>query len=236
MRVSVLIPCYNAERFLALAVHSVLDQCRPGDEIIAIDDGSTDGTAGVLACFMPPLIILRQTNRGVAAALNAGIARATGDVLAFLDADDLWAAGKLSLQLQVFSSRPEIDGVFGHMQNFADPGDGNAEHPPPSAYLGGTLPGLNRGTLLIRRVAFEGVGQLAEDHRHGDFIQWYARAVAAGLRWEMLSELVYFRRIHDANLGIRDRERQREDYLATLKEIINDRRAAATLNRSGSDS
>src|SRR4051812_45211482 len=98
MKISVLIACYNAAPYVAEAIESVLSQTCPAHELIVIDDGSTDGTADVLAGFSGRIAVLRQTNQGVAAALNAGLAQAAGDAIAFLDADDVWTPGKLALQ------------------------------------------------------------------------------------------------------------------------------------------
>lgn len=89
-RVSVIVPTYNYGRFLAETLDSVFRQTVPAHEVIVVDDGSTDDTPAVAARYGERVVYLRQPNRGVAAARNAGVDRATGDWLAFLDADDLW--------------------------------------------------------------------------------------------------------------------------------------------------
>lgn len=89
-RVSVIVPCFNYGRFLAETLESVLAQTVLPHEIIVIDDGSTDNTATVAAQFASHITYVKQENHGVSAARNHGIDRATGDWLAFLDADDLW--------------------------------------------------------------------------------------------------------------------------------------------------
>ena len=88
--VSIIMPCYNGEAFLAEAVGSVLAQTFRDFELIVVDDGSTDGSADILARYVDPVRVIRQTNRGVSAARNVGIAAARGDFIAFLDADDTW--------------------------------------------------------------------------------------------------------------------------------------------------
>jgi glycosyltransferase involved in cell wall biosynthesis len=88
--VSVVMPCYNGEAFLAAAVDSVLGQTFRDFELIVIDDGSTDRSADILTGYGERIHVIRQGNRGVSAARNAGIGAARGDFIAFLDADDWW--------------------------------------------------------------------------------------------------------------------------------------------------
>jgi glycosyltransferase involved in cell wall biosynthesis len=105
--VSVIIPTYNRAWCLGEAVDSVLAQDFNGFELIVVDDGSTDGTAELLAAYGNQIIILQRENSGVSAARNAGIAAARGEWIAFLDSDDLWLPRKLSTQVEFFNSHPE---------------------------------------------------------------------------------------------------------------------------------
>ncbi|HHQ41904.1 MAG TPA: glycosyltransferase family 2 protein, partial [Chromatiales bacterium] len=88
--ISVVIPCYNAERFVGEAVESALGQRGVRHEVIVVDDGSTDGSSAVLERFRRHIVLIRQENRGEGGARNRGIAAARGRYLAFLDADDWW--------------------------------------------------------------------------------------------------------------------------------------------------
>lgn len=106
--VSVIIPTYNYGRFVEGAVRSALEQTLPPGEVIVVDDGSTDQTPEVLARFGDRIRVVRQANKGVAVARNTGIAHAAGDLLAFLDADDLWLPRKLERQVQRFREEPEL--------------------------------------------------------------------------------------------------------------------------------
>ena len=102
--VSVVIPAYNAQATLAQTLASVLAQTLDAWEAIVVDDGSTDGTAAIVAAFAardPRVRCITGAHRGVSAARNLGIAAARGSLVAFLDADDLWQAGKLSEALDV---------------------------------------------------------------------------------------------------------------------------------------
>jgi glycosyltransferase involved in cell wall biosynthesis len=95
---SVVIPCFNASRYIAAAIRSVQDQNWDKLEIIVVDDGSTDGSADLVASQFPAVKLIRQANQGAAAARNLGVSQAQGSWIAFLDADDVWLPGKLSAQ------------------------------------------------------------------------------------------------------------------------------------------
>jgi glycosyltransferase involved in cell wall biosynthesis len=106
--VSVVMPCYNAERWVAGAVESALLQTGFELEVIAVNDGSKDGTLSVLRSLEGPRVtILDQVNRGASAARNAGLKAARGEYIQFLDADDLLAAGKIGAQLKLLGAQDE---------------------------------------------------------------------------------------------------------------------------------
>jgi glycosyltransferase involved in cell wall biosynthesis len=107
-QVSVIIPTYNRAGCLREAVDSVLSQELSGFELIVVDDGSTDATPQLLREYGGSLRVLRQENRGVSAARNAGIAASRGELIAFLDSDDIWLSGKLACQVDFFRQNPEI--------------------------------------------------------------------------------------------------------------------------------
>jgi glycosyltransferase involved in cell wall biosynthesis len=95
----VVIPTYNAARYIGMAVESVLDQSFRDVEVIVVDDGSTDDTGAAMSKYGPPVRYLCQENSGVAAARNRGIEESSGRYVAFLDADDTWLPGKLGRQV-----------------------------------------------------------------------------------------------------------------------------------------
>lgn len=117
--VSVVIPCYNAERFLGEALAGVQAQTHPPLETIVVDDGSTDSSAAVAERF-PSVRVLRQANAGVAAARSRGLAAARGEWVAFLDADDRWRPAKLARQLA--RAAEGFDFVYCDSENFGEPG------------------------------------------------------------------------------------------------------------------
>lgn len=111
LSVSTVIPAYNAAGFVGRAIDSALAQGL-AQQIIVVDDGSTDDTARVVSAYGTQVELLRTPNRGVSAARNEAIRRAKGEFVAFLDADDEWLPGKLSVQLALFERHPEIGTVI----------------------------------------------------------------------------------------------------------------------------
>jgi glycosyltransferase involved in cell wall biosynthesis len=106
--ISVVIPAYNRAREVCRAIDSALAQTMPPLEIIVVDDGSTDETPDVLARYGDRIRVVRHANQGVSATRNAGIAIARGDLIAFLDSDDMWMPRKLELQVARFEADAEL--------------------------------------------------------------------------------------------------------------------------------
>src|SRR5262249_35262860 len=118
MTITAVIPVYNGSRTIRATLDSVLQQTRFADQILVMDDGSTDDTFALLEVYAPRVTVFRQENRGVAAARNALCARATGDLIAFLDSDDLWHPKYLESLQQLFNSHPNAVGFFTGHVNF----------------------------------------------------------------------------------------------------------------------
>jgi len=128
-RVSVVIPCYNHERFVRQAVESVLAQTFEDLEVCITDDGSTDGTADVVASIRDKRIRFKrfERNRGVSAALNDAIRRSSGEFIAELNSDDYFLADKTAIQVEFLESHPEVGAVFGCPAFVAENGQAIAE-------------------------------------------------------------------------------------------------------------
>lgn len=114
-KVSVIIPTYNAEKYIAETIHSALNQTFQDFEILIVDDGSPDKSVEVCQQFTDPRIkIIRQTNRGLPGARNTGIRHAKGEFVAFLDADDVWCPEKLQKHVQHLDTAPEVGISFSY--------------------------------------------------------------------------------------------------------------------------
>src|SRR5262249_55055052 len=145
MKVSVLIPCYNGARVVGAAIDSALRQIAPPHEIIVVDDGSTDETASVLESYGSQIRLLRQENRGVAFTRKRLCAEASGDLLAFLDADDVWHPAYLHVQQRRFEAHPDVVALFmghvgfygygAHEWSATTPVDGPFELIDPTSFL-----------------------------------------------------------------------------------------------------
>ncbi|MHC4288004.1 MAG: glycosyltransferase family 2 protein [Planctomycetota bacterium] len=114
LKISAVIPAYNADKYIARSIDSVLSQTRPVDEIVVVDDGSTDNTAAVIKSYGDKIRYIHQPNAGVSAARNTGIEAATGDWIAFLDADDEWVSERIQWQIELLDRNPDLVWVSGN--------------------------------------------------------------------------------------------------------------------------
>lgn len=220
--VSVIVPAHDAETYIAEALRSVLAE--GPSEVLVIDDGSRDETAAVAAAFGPPVRVIGQANAGPGAAANRGICESRGPILAFCDADDRWAPGRLAGQLRLLDDHA-TDMVFGLARQFHSPNLTEAERailPIPSD----PVPGIARQGMLIGREDFDRVGPFATGLAAGEFIDWYARAKDAGLREATVEQVVFERRVHRGHLDPSKRAGH-ADYARVVRGLLERRRLGA---------
>lgn len=198
--VSVVIPVYDRERFIVEAVESALEQTWEPLEVVVVDDGSTDLTPEALRGFGSAIRILRQENAGVAAARNAGVAAARGDLVVHFDSDDILPPDSVRLRVEALLADPKLNGVAGHIEQFLDPGLGEAGR-QRYACPDGPVPGMAIGAMLLRRAFIDLIGPADPAYARSADMDWLMRAQEAGLRLRMLDDVVLRRRIHDGNLG-----------------------------------
>jgi len=211
--VSVIVPVYNGGRYLRAALESVFAQTYRAIEVIVVDDGSTDDS-GTIAQSFPEVRYIHQTNQGVAAARNNGIEAARGEFFAFLDQDDLWTTDKLRVQVDYFLNHPDVGYTLTQQKFFLEPG---ATVPAwfrkelfDSVHTGWVL-----GTMLVRRTAFEQIGNFATGYSAANDSDWFFRAKAAEIPMEILPELLLLKRIHEANDSGRAK-----DILSELRKVV----------------
>lgn len=192
--VTVVIPAFNAGRYITQAIESVLRQTCGIFELIVVDDGSTDQTRSVVERYGPLVRYEQQRNAGPASARNRGIELATGEFVAFLDADDLWHPEKCAVQMAHFNARSELVGCAGHSDNFvSEDAEADTAYPSRVVTLG--------TTLMVRRSLFNAVGMLDPRYWHRDLQDLLVRAEDRGLKIEILPDVLAQRRIHSTNMS-----------------------------------
>jgi glycosyltransferase involved in cell wall biosynthesis len=207
--VSVVIPVHNGLPFVIEAVHSVLAQTRPPDQVIVVDDGSTDGTADRLdAEFGGRILLLRQKNAGVSAARNAGIAAASGDLVAFLDADDSWLPQKLERQVALLDADPGVGLVHCGVQDVDASGVPLDRHDDGlDGWVVNELVLLRRPVVLgggsglvVRRDVLAQLGGFDDHHSTAADRDLFVR-IAARHRVAFLRDAMLRYRRHDTNMS-----------------------------------
>ena len=216
MDVSVIIPVYNGAAFVGEAIESALGQRLAPAEVIVVDDGSADHTPQVVHSFGTHVRYVHQPNRGPAAARNNGLSLAQGELIALLDADDIWHADKLAIQTAQLAREP-YDIVLGHMQFMTK------EVGRLMQLQGEPVPQLFLGSALFRREVFEEVGRFDETLYYCDDWDWFMRAREANVPMQMFPNVVMYYRRHDSN--ITRSPQSRRELLHLLQKSLKRRRA-----------
>ena len=190
--VSVIMAAYNVEPYLMAAMQSVLRQTYRDLELIVIDDGSTDQSyrlALANAAGDPRVKVLQKSNGGISSARNYGLSIATGDLIAFVDSDDIWDPGFLQAQIDVLASHPEVDIVSGNAWFLGGAQSGRPARPVPDPRPMPDLLNIIKDEnavfimTVFRRRVFETIGGFDEALRTNEDYDFWLRAAAAGFRF-----------------------------------------------------
>lgn len=216
MRISVIIPVYNGEQFIARALDSVLAQSYPVHEVVVVNDGSRDRTADVLSGYGNRIHTITIPNGGVSHARNVGISACTGEIVAFLDADDVWEVNKLQVQVAVFQKYPEVgfcccdylvfndylNKEINHFSSFKDWKNLHFDQPLKQRSFALLLKENFVGTcstVAIRRTVFDKTGGFDESLRQAeDYDLWLRCALLT--EFVVLSDILVSKITHDTNL------------------------------------
>lgn len=214
--VSFIVPVRDGERYLAECLESILAQTTAPLEVIVVDDGSVDQSAAVAEAFGDPVRCVRRPASGPAGARNHGMALARGELLAFLDADDVALPDRLARQLACFADDPGLQLCDGWAQNFWSP-----DVPPEARTVApqerhthgdAPKPGMII-TWLVRRELFDRVGGFDEARMIGEDSEWRDRVDRAGTPTMTVDRILARRRLHAGNLT-------RTHYDQFLQEVV----------------
>jgi glycosyltransferase involved in cell wall biosynthesis len=217
--VSVIVPAYNRAGFILDALASAYDQDYSPMEVVVVDDGSTDDTRDVVESFECPVRYVYQEHAGVSPARNRGLAEAKGELIAFLDSDDVWTAGSLLYRVRQLMENPHAEVAYGktRVTNLVEGGklrryrDGEASHHPCFS------------SMLIRRSAFDKIGAVDESFEHSEDIDWVCRAKEGGIAILRTDFVVLNYRIHGGNMTS-DVDTNRGFMFRALKKSLERRR------------
>jgi glycosyltransferase involved in cell wall biosynthesis len=220
--VSVIMPAYNAASFIPDAAESIRRQAYPRLELIIVDDGSTDRTAEVAKSLTDLNVhYVYQPNGGPARARNHGLRLARGDVIALLDADDLWPPDRLRCQLRYLESDPLTEIVLGRFQCFR-----TVPHLGGGSDIQTTSPAVVNllvGAALYRRKVFDRIGGFDEAMRYCEDADWFMRAREQDVPIVVHHEVTLLYRRHQANMT-RGRDARGLRVVDVLKKSLDRRR------------
>jgi glycosyltransferase involved in cell wall biosynthesis len=205
--VSVIIPNYNYSQYLSQAIDSVLAQSYPLVEVIVVDDGSTDDSIAKLWRYGKQIRYVQQQNKGVAAARNRGVQESVGELIAFLDSDDLWLPSKIEKQIEQFNARPELGLIHCGVIEFNEQtGRETRRLDGQQGWVANELLLLQRPVILgggsglmIRRKIYQEIGGFDTDFSTSadwDLFYQIARRYQIGF----IAEPLVMYRMHDSNM------------------------------------
>lgn len=216
-KISVIITCYNSEKIIERTLACVFAQTRLPDEIIIVDDGSTDKTKEIVSKYN--VVYHYQENQGIATSLNTGVKLSTGNILAFLDHDDLWTPDKLQLQLDILEQNPAIDLVFSLIENKVV-----NEELTDLDVVCEPMVGIHKSAFMVKQETFMRIGLFSTDSGSQEFLDWFALAIDNGLKYHVIQKVLVYRTIHGTNNSIVKKE-TRNDFPRVLRMIMERRRS-----------
>jgi glycosyltransferase involved in cell wall biosynthesis len=219
MRISCIIPLYNAEKYLAETLDSVIAQDWPLHEIIVVDDGSTDDSRRVLDRYADFVRLIEQPHAGVAAARNRGLREATGDVIAFQDSDDLWPPGRLRRLAESLQDDASVDIVAGRVEVL----DERAVKPRATERLETMHRPMMLASLLIRPGVFGRVGFFNERLNTTSDTEFIMRCRRLSIPSKKIDATTLIYRLHTTNIS-RDIDRNFSNTVDALRVISSMRR------------
>jgi glycosyltransferase involved in cell wall biosynthesis len=212
---SVVIPAYNAAATIAEALESVFAQTAAPDEVIVVDDGSTDSTVDIVRACGDRVRLIRQENAGPGSATTRGISEVRSPIIATLDADDLWLPEKCERQLAALVENPGISTVFARYRPFRD-----RKEPGPTV-----LDGWIRSAMMVRTDVARANGPIIDPPAFtGDMVDWLGRLKERGEVLHLLTDVLLLRRIRPGSLTYGQDAEGRRGYLKVVNDALKRRR------------
>lgn len=231
---SVIMPVRDMAQYLPSALGSIFAQSRQVDEIVIVDDGSTDGGRELLEAYArerPQIRIVTGAGQGPAKARNLALGEARGDLIAFLDADDLWPAEKLALQLDRLARTPSVDAVWGHTRWF-DTQHPTELRPADGARVADAL-GVNVGAGIVRRSVIDKIGGFDENLTYSEDVDFVLRMRDGGVPITALRPVVLYYRRHAASMTTRFTDTEKADFNRVLLRSIARRKGGREILSPG---
>lgn len=217
--ISVIMPCYAAGTFVQDALRSIRRQGLCVSEIIVIDQ-DPESSPALAACEGVRIVKTERTTPAIAR--NLGLDVASGDLVAFLDADDLWPAGKLARQVPRLLDG-DLSMVAGHVLSFDQTSENGLE---PSGALGESTFHVNLGTCIYRREALDRIGRFDPDFRYAEDVDMLLRVRESGIPFQILRSTELYYRQHPASMMAEEDPRKHSDFRLAIGKSLSRRRAS----------
>ena len=224
--ITVVMPIRNGSNYLEDALQSVLQQEHPVEEILIVNDGSTDETPTLLERLereIPQVHILKGPERGPGPARNVGIQAARGNIIAFIDADDLWPADKLELQIGRLNAEPAVDVVSGYVSYFDTQASDKLAPAENSRVENNLVPVF--GAFVFRKNVFDRIGLIDESQRFGEDVDFNFRLRESNIPLATLSVPTLYYRQHMESMTSVESAAEKRDFLNAIRKSLGRRRA-----------
>jgi glycosyltransferase involved in cell wall biosynthesis len=222
-RLSIIMPVRDGQRYIRAALDSVACQCSEADELIVIDDGSTDQTADIVNAFWAPckIMILKAHGKGPAKARNLGLVAAQGRLITFLDHDDYWPSHRIESHIDRLDSDPSIAVTMSKVKYFLSPDSAKENE---TRTLPEAIYHVHLGASTFRRSVFENVGGFDEDMKFSEDHDLFLRIREVGLQIAPIDEIGLYYRIHDTNMTRDQSPEQMRYFFEVVKKSLSRRR------------
>ncbi|MBN3039544.1 MAG: glycosyltransferase [Candidatus Omnitrophica bacterium] len=201
--ISVIMPVYNigASSYIAQAFQSIYSQDYKNLEIVVVDDGSSDDSEKIIKQLSGPINYIRQKHQGVSSARNKGLENARGEIIAFLDSDDLWPEDKLKKQSLELNSSKSRDVILGLTQICMKDKANKTKDKASCSEVGSPYLSYNLGSALFKKSVFEKAGKFNSSLSFAEDYDWFMRARESKVSIVVIREISLFYRLHDKNMS-----------------------------------